>query len=80
MRRKGDCMSRQRGLSLIYSDTTPHMPNRAEMLEYIGAMAGELSTLADRAGAETLSALLDLARREAEQEEARYGDAPNRAP
>jgi hypothetical protein len=56
------------------------MPNRAQILEYVAAMAGELSTLADRAGAETLAGLLDLSRREACHEQERYGAEPYQAP
>jgi hypothetical protein len=65
-------MSRHNGLIVIHGDSGAHMPNRAEMLDYLAAMAGELSTLAERSGAETLAGLLDLARREAVQEQQRY--------
>ncbi len=66
-------MSRHSGLTVIHGDRGSQLPNRAQMLEYISAMAGELSTLAERAGAETLTGLLDLARREAVSEHERFG-------
>jgi hypothetical protein len=69
---KGDCMSRPRGMTVIHGDRSAHVPSRTQILEYLTAMSGELSTLAERAGAETLMGLFDLARREAMHEQERY--------
>ena len=44
----------------------PGVPQRADILEYIATMAGELSTLAARADAATLAGLFNLAQLEAE--------------
>jgi hypothetical protein len=66
-------MSRHSGLTVLHGDRGTQSPNRTQILEYLAAMTGELSTLAERAGAETLAGLLDLARREAAQEQDRYG-------
>jgi hypothetical protein len=66
-------MSRHNGLTVVQGDRGTQSPNRTQILEYLAAMTGELSTLAERAGADTLAGLLDVARREAALEQDRYG-------
>ncbi len=72
-------MGRHSSLTDSHGDRSLHTANRAQVLEYLAAMSGELSTLAERADAETLTALFDLARREANAEQERYTTSPDRS-
>lgn len=67
-------------LSVVHSERAAAVANLAEVLDYLAAMSGEMSTLANRCGVEMLAGLLELAKREAELELARHHDSRLFAP